>query len=198
MDFRYIVGDKYPNVRYIQLLLAPHDHFPASPSVDSSFPSIAPSASVGDGVDRLSAIPEERDSDLASFVLDSTLFTVFGDVQEDAKDPLKILLGTILEDDTIPMLDKKTLEHDKFLKHYRNVSLQDTDAEGKPRLRLLIDEQVAKEYFSMTLGDNEQAVLHIFAATVKTTVIQRDTDILTKDEERTHWKELQAAMLEET
>ena len=61
----------------------------------------------------------------------------------------------------------------------------------------MLDEQVAKEYFGMTLGDDEQAVMHIYATTAKTTVIKRDTDILTKEEERTHWKELQAAMLEE-
>ena len=39
--------------------------------------------------------------------------------------------------------------------------------------------------------------LCIYAGAVKTTVIKRDTDILTKEEEVTHWKELQEAMLEE-
>ena len=39
--------------------------------------------------------------------------------------------------------------------------------------------------------------MQVYATTVKTTVIRRDTDILTKDEEVTHWKELQAAMLKE-
>ena len=45
--------------------------------------------------------------------------------------------------------------------------------------------------------DDQQAVLHIYATTVKTTVIKRDTDLVTKEEEVTHWKELQASTLDE-
>ena len=47
------------------------------------------------------------------------------------------------------------------------------------------------------MPEDQQAVLHIYATTVKTTVIKRDADLVTKEEEATHWKELQAAVLDE-
>ena len=33
VDFRDLVGEKYPNVRYLQLLLVSEDHFPVAPPV---------------------------------------------------------------------------------------------------------------------------------------------------------------------
>ena len=96
-----------------------------------------------------------------------------------------------------PMESKHTLEHDVKLKEYWCGFIDTYDDEGYPCIQLFIDETLAKEYFLMYPNDDEQAVLNIYAATVKTTVIKRDTDVLTKEEEHTHWKELQAAMLEE-
>jgi hypothetical protein len=93
--------------------------------------------------------------------------------------------------------DNATLENDPQLKEYWCGYINEQDQEGYPCIQVLIDDNLAKEHFELHPDDNLQAVMLIYATTVKTTVIRRDTDILTKDEENTHWKELQAAMLEE-
>ena len=49
----------------------------------------------------------------------------------------------------------------------------------------------------MNIYDQPQAVLQTYAGAVKTNVLKRDTDLLTKDEETKNWKLVQAAMLEE-
>jgi len=76
--------------------------------------------------------------------------------------------------------------------------MNQVDRDGYPCIQLLFDDELLTQvYLETVLSDDYQAVLNIYATTAKTQVIKRDTDILTKDEERTHWKELQEAMLEE-
>jgi hypothetical protein len=70
--------------------------------------------------------------------------------------------------------------------------------DGNPCVELFVDREIAK-FFSdvkMVLPD-ERLVLQIYATGVRNSVIKRDTDILTREEEFKHVKELQAGMLEE-
>ena len=64
-------------------------------------------------------------------------------------------------------------------------------------MQLYLDDTLAKMYLGVGIPDDQQAVMRVYATTVKTTVIKRDTDVLTKEEETIHWKDLQAATLEE-
>ena len=89
------------------------------------------------------------------------------------------------------------MDNDQELVLYQRNELNETDEEGNPCVQLFIDNELASEHFGILVSEPQQAVMQIYATTVKTTVIRRDTDVLTKEEEFTHWKELQAAMLEE-
>ena len=95
------------------------------------------------------------------------------------------------------METKVNLESDETLKAYWCGNILDEDHDGYQCVQLYLDETLAKNYFGMVYDDDSQAILQIYATSAKTTVIKRDTDIMTKEEEKTHWKELQAAMLEE-
>ena len=70
------------------------------------------------------------------------------------------------------------------------------DIDGYPCIPLYLEDDVAYAFLGQVPGD-QQAVLHIYATTVKTTVVKRDTDLVAKEEEVTHWKELQDSMLDE-
>jgi hypothetical protein len=183
VDFRHLVGDKYPSIRYIQLLMVPLDHFPVGPAVDPSPSPIAPIASVDIGTPRLSAIPEENESDVSS--LDTAILAMFGDVTEESKEPLLLMTKTILDEPPQPKMEtKEHLESDVTLKEYWCGNILDEDHDGYPCMQLYLDDNLAKEYFGMIYDDDQQAILQIYATSAKTTVIKRDTDILTKEEKK--------------
>ena len=46
VDMRHVVGDKYPEVRYIQLLMVSDDNFPVNSTVDSLSSPTAPVSQV--------------------------------------------------------------------------------------------------------------------------------------------------------
>jgi hypothetical protein len=72
------------------------------------------------------------------------------------------------------------------------------DNYGQLVIELYVDELAAEKlgfYFPDT--KELQKVIFIYADNLKTAVIKRDTDVLTKAEEQEYWKEVMAAMLEE-
>ena len=75
--------------------------------------------------------------------------------------------------------------------------LNETDEAGYSCVQLFLDDILAKMYLGVGIPDDQQAVMRVYATTVKTTGVKRDTDVLTKEGKITHWKDLQAAMLEE-
>jgi hypothetical protein len=83
-------------------------------------------------------------------------------------------------------LSNKTLEQDSTLKAYRYYCHNEFDHEGYAVIQVYLDEELAVSYFRLNVSDDKQAVMQIYATTVKTAVIKRDTDVLTKEEERTH------------
>ena len=71
------------------------------------------------------------------------------------------------------------------------------DEDGQLCIEVILETEAANYFVSATITENQEAVLRIYAATVKTAVIKRDTDVLTKDEEIKNWKMILEAMLEE-
>ena len=194
VDMRHILGDKYPMIRYMQLLLINDDTFPVTATVDSlSSPTTPENAiQVDIGTPRLSAIPEENPSEVSS-LSDTALFAVFGKVDETSKVELTHALEA-LNEEPVDVEPKINLEN---VKSRGPTQLNEVDDLGYPCVQLFIDDTLACNKFKLEIPDGHEAVMNIYATTVKTAVIKRDTDILTKDEEHTHWKELQEAMLEE-
>ena len=122
--------------------------------------------------------------------------SVFGEVNETNKLPLTQALLAIQQEPCVkePKID---IEVGTDSRTFWTCELNETDELGYSCVQLYLDDTLAKMYLGVGIPDDKQAVMQVYATTMKTTVIKRDTDILTKDEEVTHWKELQAAMLEE-
>ena len=121
---------------------------------------------------------------------------MFGEVEESSKEPLRTALHELMQPNEV---DEHKIDLDVHVKtrEFWLCSMNHCDDEGYPCVQLFLEEDVAHMYLGSNIPDDHQAVMNIYATATKTTVIKRDTVILTKDEEKTHWKELQEAMLEE-
>jgi hypothetical protein len=200
VDMRDLVGDKWPNVRFLQLVYLAEEFQLAEP-VDplSSRLTDVPSSFSHDtqvlGDDRLSAIPEENPSEISD-ITDTALYSTFGTVAKENLEPLREAMIALMYDHVEPK--NIDLQVDTQCKTFWLCDMNQVDCEGYPCIQLLLDDElIVNMYLGTVLPDDYQAVLNIYAATAKTQVIKRDTDLVTKEEEWTHWKELQEAMLEE-
>ena len=147
------------------------------------------------GDDRLSAIPEENPSEISD-ITDTALYSTFGTVAKENLEPLMEAMFALMYDHVEPK--KIDLQVDTQRKEFWLCSMNQVDCEGYPCIQLLLDDELMiNTYLGTVLPDDYQAALNIYAATAKTQVIKRDTDLVTKEEEWTHWQELQEAMLEE-
>ena len=115
------------------------------------------------------------------------------------KDDVKVLdqaLTSLLEEpEEEPEQDitVRELESDPTLKAYWI-----TNQDDEPGAQIFLDKQFEKAYLGNQLSNDDQdAVLRFYQGSVRTVVIKRDTDVLTKEEATKRWKELQAAVLEE-
>jgi hypothetical protein len=116
VDLRHLVGDNYPNIRYMQLLLIAEDNFPMKATADSLSAPTAPNSSnqVDIGTPRLSTIPEENLSEVSS-ISDTALIAVFGDVTDESRQPMTEAMQAILDEPIEPepvYHSRKELEHD--------------------------------------------------------------------------------------
>ena len=134
------------------------------------------------GSPRLSAVPEEADTEVSS-ISDTALIAEFGQVTGDSREPLGEAMKAILsEPKELAYSTKQELEGDVQLKEYWCGFIDSVNHEGYQCIQFFIDDELAESYFEMSLKDDEQAVIYIYATATKTTVMKRDTDILTKEE----------------
>ena len=121
---------------------------------------------------------------------------VFGIHDVDSIKELDQALTTLLEEpeeEPDQDINVQGLENDPELSVYWGKQQDD-----EPGAHIHLDKDFEKVYLGKQVSDdNQDTVLRFYQGSVKTVVIKRDTDVLTKEEETKHWKELQAAMLEE-
>jgi hypothetical protein len=194
VNLRQLIGENYPNTRFIQIMLPSEEQYQVQQTVDSLPIPTQPSALDDDG--RLSAIPEEDTPVPSSRHSEAEIMAVFGVHDEDNIQELDQALTSLLEEpeeEPDQEIDVQGLEKDPELSMYW-VKQQDDE----PGAHIYLDKQFEKLYLGAQLStDDQDTVLRIYQGSMKTVVIKRDTDVLTKDEEIKCWKELQAAMLEE-
>ena len=138
-------------------------------------------------------IPEEHMSEVSE-LSDEALFAAFGQTTETGKTPLKEALLAIMHEPNV--VENEDMNHVPMIKESWHGTIDHLDIDGYPCIPLYLENDVAYAFIGH-VPEDQQAALHIYATTVKTTVIKRDTDLVTKEEEVTHWKKLQAAMLDE-
>jgi hypothetical protein len=105
VDMRHVIGDKYPSVRYLQLLLVSDDIFTVNSTADSLSSPTSP-VNFEIGIPRLSTIPEKNASEVSS-ISDTALLSVFGDINETNKLSLTQALLAIQQE---PCVDEPKID----------------------------------------------------------------------------------------
>ena len=144
-----------------------------------------------------------------SRISEEDILTTFGKHEADEKEDLAeaiLWLRNYEEDkEEVELLevtqDFNPLCQHEILDQSMYVTMNEHIHEGNSCVNLLVDEALMP-YFQITQAqmnevDDAPITVQIYAGAVKTTVIKRDTDNLSKDEENKHWNLVQAAMLEE-
>jgi hypothetical protein len=95
VNLRQLVGENYPNTRFIQIMLPSEEHYQVQQSVDS-FPVPTQPSVLDDG--RLSAIPEEDTPVPSSNHSQAEIMAVFGTHDVDSIEGLDTALTSLLEE----------------------------------------------------------------------------------------------------
>ena len=208
INLRTVVGERYPQARYIQLLTSNLENYNMQQYDMNNALQQYPHPDIKDDKsDRLSTIHEGSRENSGS-IDHADLLSVFGTFDPSKTQEITEAYIAIKEYDNriLKDLDEEE-ESEYFLTNPQeppestdmdNVMMEEQDGDGKPCVQLYVDHNMEKHF--MDLPDHaraDQVTICVYQGGSKTVVIKRDTDVLTKDEEIKFVQLLNEAMKEE-